>query len=286
LRKAGLPLQIISESDFYRLSGHQNAELAVVGRLTIADLAKTLKMPAAILRQWIRWGLLQPSEVIHRLEFFNFTAVSTARRLLEWTKGDFTIAQVRRELDRIRKLLPGQLLSDANLIRQHGRLLIRHRDALLDGSGQRYFDFSEEKVPSLEILPEPADLGDLFEKALLAESKGRWQDAVELYQEAIQLRPENPVLYFNLGNNFYALGRLEKSRDSFHSALKFDDSYAEAWNNLGNVYLELEQWKEAIEAFSEALKLVSHYQDAKQNLDLALALLADRRRTKIYQTPS
>jgi tetratricopeptide (TPR) repeat protein len=129
-------------------------------------------------------------------------------------------------------------------------------------------------------------LGDLFENALLAESKGRWQDAVGFYQEAIQFNPENPVLRFNLGNTLYALGRLEGSRDSFRSALKLDASYAEAWNNLGNIYLELEQWKEAIEAFGEALKLVSHYQDAKQNLDLALALLADRRRTKIYHTPS
>lgn len=287
LRKSGLPLQIISESDFYRLSGQENAESGVLGRLTVAELAKTLKVPSARIRQWVRWGLLRPTEVIHRLEFFNFTAVSTARRLLQWTEGDLTIPQIRKELAKIRSRLSGQY-SDADLVQQHGRLLVRHQDELFDGNGQRYFDFSDESesAPSLEIPPEPADLGDLFEKALVAESKSRFNEAVEFYQEAINLKRDNPVLHFNLGNAFYALGRLEDSRDAFREAVNLDDGYSEAWNNLGNISLELEQWKEAIEACSQALKLVKDYPDARHNLDLALSLLADKRRTKLYETSS
>lgn len=284
LRKSGLPLEIISESDFYCLAGQFDSETEVLRRLTLAELAKTLKIPGAKLRQWVRWGLLQPAEVIHRLEFFRFAAISTTKRLLQWTEGGLTITQIRRELASLRERLPRPFLSDADVIQRHGRLLIRHQGQLLDSGGQHYFDFSDENdsPPSVKIPPAPADLGELFEQALLAESCGRWREAIEFYQKALHLEPDNPILYFNLGNTYYGQGRLENALDCFQRALNLDEGYAEAWNNLGNIHLELEQWREAIEAFGRALQLVSNYQDARQNLNLALSLLADRRRTKLY----
>ncbi len=283
LRKTAA-LQIISEREFYRLAGHLDAGGPLVSRLTLLDLARTLQVPSARLRQWVRWGLLKPVEVIHRLEFFNFAALSTAKRLWRLTETDFTIAQIRRELGKHQHRLPGESVSEVNWIEQHGRLLIRHRGQLLDGNGQRYFDFSEspETNATFEIPPAPADLGRIFEKALLAEMNGRLTEAAELYQTAIAIAPGNPILYFNLGNTLYAQGRLAEARDAFLKTLNLDDGYAEAWNNLGNAYLEMERWKDAIDAFGRALKLVGHYPEARHNLDLALSLLAERRRTKVY----
>ena len=284
LRKSRSGLEILSESDFYRLAGQVPGDARIVRRLTISDLSKSVHVPGARLRQWVRWNLLEPVEVIHRLELFNFSAVSTAKRLAELTRGDISITRIRRELEKHQHRLPGRLVSQGDLIEQNGRLLVRHRGRLLDGQGQCYFDFSEEResVPTVPLPSPPEDVGRLFEQALLAESSGRLGKAVELYQRALLLESSNPILFFNLGNTFFAQGRYKEARDSFRKALSLDDRYAEAWNNLGNAYLEMEDWQAAIDAFAQALKLVSNYQDARQNLELALNLLAEKRRTKIY----
>jgi tetratricopeptide (TPR) repeat protein len=286
LRRSGTPIQIISESDFYRISGQIPENSPLLSRLTITDLAAILKVPPATVRQWVRWRLLEPIEVIHRLEIFGFRALAAARRLWQLTENDVSLAQIRRVLGKHRDRLPNDPLSEADLVHQHGRLLIRHKGHLIDGSGQTYFDFSEGPPDSetLELPPALENLEQVFEKALLAESSGRLSQAIELYQQAIGLSPSNPVLHFNLGNTLYAQGRLIESRASFQKALALDDGYAEAWNNLGNVHLELEQWKEAIEAFGQALKLVAKYREASQNLGLALTLLEERRQTKLYKS--
>jgi tetratricopeptide (TPR) repeat protein len=284
LRKSGTGIQIFSESDFYQLAGQIPGDARLVRRFTMADLAKSIHVSGAKLRQWVRWGLLEPVEVIHRLEFFNFAAVQTAKRLAELTDLDFPITQIRKELEKLRGRFVGRSISEGDLVQQNGRLLIRHRGRLVDGRGQSYFDFSDqsESAPTLAIPPPRENVGGIFEQALLAEFAGRWEQAIELYQKALLLESSNPILFFNLGNTFYAQGKYEEARDSFRKALNLDDCYAEAWNNLGNAHLELEHWQEAIEAFGQALNLVSHYQDARQNLDLALNLLAEKRRTKIF----
>jgi tetratricopeptide (TPR) repeat protein len=285
LRHSGVPLQIISESDFYRISGQIAESSAFLSRLTITDLAAIVKVPPATVRQWVRWGLIEPMEVIHRLEIFGFRALAAAKRLRVLTEHDVPMARIRRELKKLRDRKPDEPLSEADLVHQHGRLLVRRKGHLIDGSGQTYFDFSERSSDSetLEIPPAAENLEDVFEKALRAESTGHLSQAIELYRQAIRLSPSNPVLHFNLGNTFYAQGRLLESRASFQTALALDDGYAEAWNNLGNVHLELEQWKDAIEAFGQSLKLVADYREANQNLGLALALLEERRQTKVYR---
>ncbi len=284
LRKARAKLEILSESDFYQRSGELPGVSRIVRRLTLSDLARSLCLPAARIRQWIRWELLSPVEVIHRLELFNFQAVATAKRLARLAENDTTLAKIRKDLDRLKHRRPGRSLLEGDLVERNGRLLIRHNGRLLDGGGQYYFDFweGEDPAPILLLPPRAEDVGRVFEKALLAESSGRLDKAVELYQKALLLESANPILFFNLGNTLYAQGRYDEARDSFRKAIRLDDRYAEAWNNLGNVYLERECWQEAIEAFGQALKLVSDYQDARQNLELALNLLAEKRRTKIY----
>lgn len=284
LRKSSGILQIISESHFYCLAGTFDSETVVVGHLTLGELARTLAIPGAKLRQWVRWGLLQPDKVIHRLEFFPFATVVKAKRLLQWTEEGMSIAQIRRELASLHIWLPRRGLSDADVIQRHGRLLTRYKGHLLDCRGQLYFDFSDENVspPSLKIPPAPASLGKLFEKALFAESTSLWKEAIAFYQQALQLEPGNPILHFNLGNAFYSAGNLQEARDCYQRALNLDEGYAEAWNNIGNIYLELEQWRDAIEAYGRALQLVSDYRDARQNLDLVLSLIANRRLTKLY----
>lgn len=284
LRASGLELRIISESDFYYHAGLFDSKTEIVQRLTLGELARILDLPGAKLRQWVRWGLLQPNKVIHRLEFFPFAAIASAKRVLEWADEGLTLPKIRQELASFRKRDSQSVYPDANVVFRHGRLLIQHKRQLLDSRGQRYFDFSDAKDSRriVRIPPTPADLGRVFEMALIAEAKGRRQEAVQHYRQAIDIEPNNPILHFNLGNTLYAGGCLKEARDSFQLALMLDEEYAEAWNNLGNIHLELEHWRDAIEAFGRALQLVSDYRDARQNLDLALSLLADRRRTKLY----
>jgi tetratricopeptide (TPR) repeat protein len=81
----------------------------------------------------------------------------------------------------------------------------------------------------------------------------RPNDAIPLFQKALVLEPENPLLWLNLGIAQQRIGDYDEALDSFGRAVFIDDDLAEAWFSLGLVYYELEQFEEAEECYHSAL---------------------------------
>jgi tetratricopeptide (TPR) repeat protein len=139
---------------------------------------------------------------------------------------------------------------------------------------QRYFDFVDPAFLRLTLLPllrSAADPDSLLETALRLEDAGQLSQAAEVYRQAIDLDPREPVLHFNLGNVLYALGQLPQSLASFRKAVRLDPAYAEAWNNLGNVHADLDQPELALAAFRRALELRPGYDLARSNREALLS---------------
>src|SRR5688572_28047658 len=82
-------------------------ELGVHRLYTLAMLAALLDLPVATLRRWQRRGLLRPVEVVHRLAYFDFGEVTTARRLAELVSAGVTARQIEKQLQALERLLPG-----------------------------------------------------------------------------------------------------------------------------------------------------------------------------------
>lgn len=63
-------------------------------------------------------------------------------------------------------------------------------------------------------------------------AEGKWQEAIEAWNEINAQKVEHKVLYYNLGNAYYKSGELGLAILYYERALKLDPSYADAGFNL------------------------------------------------------
>jgi tetratricopeptide (TPR) repeat protein len=101
-----------------------------------------------------------------------------------------------------------------------------------------------------------------FDAAMVWVNKGnalfnqdKFEKAIEAYDEAIKLDPENAPAWLAKG---LALGELERyyeAIEAYDEVLKLDPENAPAWNNKGVIFGEQDKDNEAIEAYDKAIKL-------------------------------
>jgi tetratricopeptide (TPR) repeat protein len=84
---------------------------------------------------------------------------------------------------------------------------------------------------------------------------GRMEEAIKYYEQALQSRPDYPEAYNNLGNVWRALGRGEAARANYEAALRLKPDYAAAYLNLGIVAYEAGRIADAEAAYRAALRL-------------------------------
>jgi len=77
----------------------------------------------------------------------------------------------------------------------------------------------------------------------------------EEYARVVQLKPDLPEAYNNLGVALKKNGELEKAVTNFDRALELRRDYSEALSNRGWVYLQQKKWREARGDFEQALKI-------------------------------
>jgi len=98
------------------------------------------------------------------------------------------------------------------------------------------------------------------------EEKGRPEEAIARYREALRIAPELIQAQYNLGNLLDKLGRPEEARAELHRAVLLDPSQPYIHNTLGAVLVKLGRYDEARGEFIEAERLDPHYSWAPFNL--------------------
>ena len=281
LRHQGCPIEILSEEDFLGKVGLGEEPGEVQRLYTLTQLARILSVPRQQLRRWVRCGLIRPTRTVHRLAYFDFAQVASARALCKLARAGVSSDRIRRSLRQLETWMPGieNPLGQLDLLEQNHRLLVRVGDnQLADPTGQLYFSFTEEEGEGVTHADEPAEntvvqhpaaargLDGWMDWGLRCEENGQFEEALAAYTEALQLGESCPELCFNLGNVHYGLGQKEDAVKRFREATSYDPQYVEAWNNLGNVIAELGDVAEAIAAYRMALELEPLYADAHYNL--------------------
>lgn len=100
---------------------------------------------------------------------------------------------------------------------------------------------------------------DYIRRGNRARSEGRQQNAMDEYQRATEVDPENAAAYVGLGLIYSDLGHLEKAVKEYNKAIELDPNYALAYNNRGVVYKELGQMEEALKNYDKATELDPNY---------------------------
>ena len=91
-------------------------------------------------------------------------------------------------------------------------------------------------------------------------------EMISLLKIAIDLDPDYPLAYFNLGIALKKKGDLNSSIKAFQKAIDLNPNFSEAFNSLGNVFKEKDDLDSAIYQYQKALKLNPRYVDAYYNL--------------------
>lgn len=296
-------LEVLAETMFWQRLGMVEAESQIRRLYTPAMLADLLRVSVATIRRWHRRRLIVPIREVHRLPYFDFQEVATARRLAELVAAGASPASIERKLAELARYVPDvqRPLAQLSVIVEGRHLLLRQGEGLIEPNGQRRIDFdaleADEREPAavrLEWLaaplarqsPRPGDAAppeescpsgsDLLQMAAEADDEERWEEAVELYRAALASDGPRAEVCFQLAELLYRLGDLPGARERYYMAIELDEDYVEARANLGCLLAELGQLTLAIAAFEGALRFHDDYPDAHYHMACTLDELSRR----------
>jgi tetratricopeptide (TPR) repeat protein len=103
--------------------------------------------------------------------------------------------------------------------------------------------------------------------ALLDE--GNVDEAIVHFENARQIKPDDPKAAFNLGNALIQKGRLNDGIENLTQALQLKPDYAEAHINLASAFLKVDRVDDAIDHYQKALQIIPYQATAWNDLGYA-----------------
>jgi tetratricopeptide (TPR) repeat protein len=102
-------------------------------------------------------------------------------------------------------------------------------------------------------------------------SQGKFDECIDYYREVLRVNPGYAGVHNNLGAVLWRLGKIEEATVNFQKAVLLKPDYAEAHNSLGAALVSIGKNEKAIAHLQEALRLKPDYSLAQRNLSKALA---------------
>jgi len=284
LKEQGAGLRLVEEPEFLDLLGARTEREDFSRLYTAEQVSRIADVPISVVRSWVRKGLLQPARLAHRLAWFEFTDILTARNLSRLAAAGVPATRIHRSLAQIARWLPDGERILGRLEAYAAGVRLRMPDGTwVEPSGQQLMDFhpgeaslrGRSTADRVSLFPGPAgslipgEEGSWFARALEAEEAGDLESAARFYAAELESSREPEVL-FNLGNVLYELGREEQAAQRYLQAIEADTAFAEAWNNLGNSLVALGRLKDGVHAYEMALSLEPTYPEPHCNLATVL----------------
>jgi tetratricopeptide (TPR) repeat protein len=128
------------------------------------------------------------------------------------------------------------------------------KQKVTDLSNQTIAEFQEaqkaapEKDPNLHLFW--ARMGESYDLA------GRNDEAINAYQQAVTLKPDNAGYYNNLGNVLARVGKIDEARAAYTKSAELDPPGAAlAWRNFGISLYQAGRMQEAVEPLKKAAEI-------------------------------
>lgn len=146
----------------------------------------------------------------------------------------------------------------AGVAHAEDQVLLRAREgaaAMLRGQFERAVALYDEALATPDV--------SKFVQASIYSDRGiaKWRmqqnkEAIDDFNESIQLSPENASAYNNRGNALMDLGHPEEAIKDFDRAITLQPAYGAAYNNRGNAYAALHDYEAAFQSFRQATALL------------------------------
>lgn len=286
-------LEIISETQFWERLGWVDHERLVRRLYTPAMLAGLLGVPVSTIRRWHRRGLIVPAREVHRLPYFDFQEVATARRLAQLLAAGASPAAVEKKLAALSRYVPQveRPLAQLSVIVEGKQILLRQGEGLVEPGGQLRIDFDalEEsqvgdagagETPTVSLVDYLAERQvcvtpeQMLAAAASHEEQGQLEAAVDLCRAALAAGGPRAETCFQLAELLYRRGDVSAARERYFMAVELDENFVEARANLGCILAETGDPELAIAAFQGALACHADYPDVHYHLARTLDDLA------------
>lgn len=100
-----------------------------------------------------------------------------------------------------------------------------------------------------------SDYEDAIMDGIANLNRGKPQPALESFEKAIELDPDQATGYLGRANALNTMGLWEESLPDYHQALEIDPTLANAYVNRGIAYAHLKKPRKAIADYEKALEL-------------------------------
>ena len=284
-------LEILHETELWQQLGLVDIEQSVRQYYTPAMLAHLLGVSVHVIRRWQRRGLITPVRTLHKLPYFDFQEVATARRLAQWVAAGASPQAIERRLVELVEVLPDiqRPLDQLSILVEGKQILLRQGEGLIEPGGQLRFDFDameggSDPVPPPSMAdsvlsmtpahhdafpppetPNEAD-DELLAAAFAAEDADDLETAIDCCHAILARDGARADISFQLGELLYRSSHPIAARERYYCAIELDPDLVEARASLGSVLAETGQLELAIAAFRGALSLHDDYSDVHYNL--------------------
>lgn len=104
---------------------------------------------------------------------------------------------------------------------------------------------------------------DWKDEAIAFENQDDFEGALECYNKALKLNPEDAYLWYSKGLLIaYRSGKFHDAIKCFDQAINFNPEYEKAWRDKGLALSSLERYEDAMDCYDEAVKLNPEDSDA------------------------
>lgn len=113
---------------------------------------------------------------------------------------------------------------------------------------------------------EPNNYEPFFGLGMCYKNKTEYDKAIEYYEKAISLNPACYSAFINLGNIYKLKNDLYKAIEQYKKAILFNQNDYEIYNSLGLLFFDVYELDEAAYCFEKAINIKPNYEDAYINL--------------------
>src|SRR5664280_2946637 len=110
-----------------------------------------------------------------------------------------------------------------------------------------------------------------YNRGTVYATKGQYDRAIEDFDQAIRLNPQDADVFNNRGIAFKNKGQYDRAIQDYDQAIKLNPDKAGAFNNRGKAYANKGQYDRAIQDYDQAIRLNPNLASAIKNRSEAIA---------------
>ena len=135
-----------------------------------------------------------------------------------------------------------------------GHLLMA--DLLIERGADEDLDEAEDHLHQAQELTTDQSELTLIENDLgeISMARGEYEQALSHGKRILELEPDHPTVWYNIGKTYQALENLEEARAAFRRSIELHPDYLEAYAALVEIYSQEGQLSEAREILEEGLR--------------------------------